>query len=95
VLPPRDAARLAAFEYLKERLTLIPKWALPRRERRFILVTDACAVQVVRTPLQQQPDKSILPVGYYIRGLIPVEQKYTANDLECLAVVWACSPRHP
>jgi len=77
VLPPLDAAQLAAFEYLKERLTSTPILALPRREGLFILDTDACAVQVGCTLLQQQPDKSILPVGYYSRGLIPAEQNYS------------------
>jgi len=77
VLPLLDAAQLAAFEYLKERLTSTPILALPRREGLFILDTDACAVQVGCTLLQQQPDKSILPVGYYSRGLIPAEQNYS------------------
>jgi len=90
VLPPLDAAQMAAFEYLKERLTSTAILALPRREGHFILDTDACAVQVGCTLLQKQPDKSILPVGYYSRGLIPAEQNYSTTDRECLAVVWAC-----
>jgi len=90
VLRPLDAAQLAAFEYLMERLTLTPILALPRREGLLILDTDACAVQGGCTLLQQQPDKSILPVGYYSRGLIPAEQNYSTTDRECLAVVWAC-----
>jgi len=90
VLPPLDAAQLAAFEYLKVRLTSTPILALPRSEGLFILDTDACAVQVGCTILQQQPDKSILPVGYYSRGLIPAEKNYSTTDRECLAVVWDC-----
>jgi len=90
VFPPLDAAQLAAFEYLMERLTLTPILALPRLEGLLILDTDACVVQVGCTLLQQQPDKSILPVGYYSRGLIPAEQNYSTTDRECLAVVWAC-----
>ena len=54
------------------------------------MITDACAVQVGCTLLQQQPDRSILPVGYYSRGLIPAEKNYSTTDRECLAVVWAC-----
>jgi len=80
---------LAAFEYLKERLTSTPILALPRREGLFILDTDACAIQVGCTLLKQQPDKRILPVGYYSRGLITAEQNYSATDRECLALVWA------
>jgi len=89
VLPPPDASQLAASENLKERLTSTPILALPRREGLFILDTDACAVQVGCTLLQQPPDKSILPVVYYSRGLIPAEQNYSTTDRECLAVVWA------
>ena len=88
-LPPLDAAQMAAFEYLKEHLTSTPILALPRREGHIILDTYACAVQVGCTLLHQQPDKSILPVGYYSRGLIPAEQNYSTTDRECLAVVWA------
>jgi len=90
VLPPLDAAHLAAFEYLKERLTSLPILALPRREGLFILDTNACAVQVGCTLLQQQPDKSILPVGYETWGRIPADQNYSTTDRECLATYWAC-----
>ena len=87
VLPPMDAAQLAAFEYLKERFTSTPILALPRRECLFILDTDACTVQVACTLSQQQPDKSILLVGYYSRGLILADKYYPTTDRECLAVV--------
>jgi len=89
-LPPPDAAQLAAFEYLRERLTLTPIMALPRREGLFTLDTDACAVQVGCTLLQQKPDKSILQVGYYGRGLILADQNQSTTDREFLAVVCAC-----
>jgi len=59
VLRPLDAAQLAAFEYLKERLTSTPILALPRREGLFFLDTDTCAVPVGCTLPQQQPDNSI------------------------------------
>ena len=90
VLLPLDAVQLAAFAYLKERLTSTPILALPLREGLCILDTDACAVQVGCTLLQQQPDKSILPVGHYSRGIIPAERNYSTTDRECLAVAWAC-----
>jgi len=95
VLPPLDASQLAAIEYLKKRLTSTPILELPRRDCLFILDTDARAVQVACILLHQQPAKSILPVGYHSRGHIPAEKNYTTTDLECLAVVWACSLVHP
>ena len=89
VLPPLDAAQLAAFDYLKEFLASAPIVALPRHEGLFILDIDACAVQVGCTLLQQQLDKSILPVGSCICGLIPAENNYSTTDRACLVVVWA------
>jgi len=95
VLPPLDITQLASFEYLEERLTSTPILALPRREGLFILDTDACAVQVGCTLLQQKRYNSTLLVGYYSRGLIPAEQTYSTTDRECLAEVWACFLRRP
>jgi len=89
VLPPLDAAQMAALTYLKESLTSTPILALHRREGLFTMDTDACAIQVGCTLLQKQPDKSILPVGYCSRGLMPAEQSYSTTDRECLAVVLA------
>ena len=90
VLLPLDPAQPAAFEYLKGRLLSTTILALPRRAGLFILDTDACPVQVGCTLLQQKPDKSILPVGFYSRGLIPAEKNYSTTDRECRTVVWAC-----
>jgi len=90
VLPSPDAAQWAAFGYLKERLTSTPILALPRRVGLFILDTDACAVHVGCTLMQQKPDEIILPVGYYSRVLVPAEKIYWTTDRECQAVVWAC-----
>jgi len=89
VLPSQDAAQWAAFGYLKERLTSTPILALPRRVGLFILDTDACAVRIGCTLLQQKEDEIILPVGYYSRILIPAEKNYCTTDRECLAVFWA------
>jgi len=71
-------------------LTSTPILALTRREGFFILDTDAYAVEVACTLLQQQPDKSILAVSNYSHGLIRAEKNYSTTDRECLAVVWAC-----
>ena len=89
VLPPLDAAQLEAFECLKERLASTPILALPRRAGLCIQDTVACAVQIGCNLLQQKTDKSIVPVGYYSRGLILVEKNYSTTDREFLAVVWA------
>jgi len=89
-LPLPDAATLAAFVYLKKRLAPTPVLALPLSEALFNLDTDACADQVGCMLLRQKPDKSILPVGYQIRGIIPAERSYSTTDRKCLFVVWSC-----
>jgi len=70
VFPLLDAAQLLDFEYLKKRLTSTPVLVLSRREGRFSLDTDACAVQVGCTLQQQHPDEIIFPFGYYSRRLL-------------------------
>jgi len=57
-----EVQQVKAFRYLTERLASTPISALPRLEGLFVLDTDARAVQVGCTLLQQQPDKSILSV---------------------------------
>jgi len=90
VLSPLDAAQLAAFENLKKFLTSTSILALPRHEGLLILDINACAAQVGCTLLQQQPDKSILPVGSCSWGRILAEKNLSTTDQTCLAVVWAC-----
>ena len=58
---------LRAFEELKRRLTEAPILALPRRQGTFTLDTDASAGQVGVVLLQDQPDQSTRPAGYWSR----------------------------
>jgi len=80
---------LGAFEELKRRLTEAPILALPRRDGDYTLDTDASAGQVGAVLLQQQPDQSTQPVGYWSRSLNAAERNYSTTERECLAVVWA------
>jgi len=85
---PSDEA-LGAFEELKRRLTEAPILALPRRYGAYTLDTDASAGQVGAVLLQEQPDQSTRPVGYWSRSLNAAERNYSTTERECLAVVWA------
>ena len=78
-----------AFEELKRRLTEAPILALPRRHGAYALDTDASAGQVGAVLLQEQPDQSTRPVGYWSRSLNVAERNYSTTEWECLAVVWA------
>jgi len=80
---------LGAFEELKRRLTEAPILALPRRHGAYTLDTDASAGQVGAVMLQEQPDQSTRPVGYWSRSLNSAERNNSTTERECLAVVWA------
>jgi len=80
---------LGAFEELKRRLTEALILALPLRHGAHTLDTDASAGQVGAVLLQEQPDQSRRPVGYWSRSLNAVERNYSKTERERLAVVWA------
>jgi len=80
---------LGAFEKLKRRLTEAPILALPRRHGAYMVDTDASAGQVGAVLLQEQPDQSTRPVGYWSRSLSAAERSYSTTERDCLAVVWA------
>ena len=85
---PSDVA-LAAFEDLRQALLAAPVLALPKTKGQIVVDFDACADQLGCTFLQEQPDGTILPVGYWSRGLSPAEKNYSTTDRECLGVVWS------
>jgi len=78
---------LGAFEELKRQLTEAPILALPRRKGTSTLDTDARAGQVGAVLLQEQPDQSTRPVGYWSSSLDAAERDYGTTERECLAVV--------
>ena len=85
---PTDAA-LPAFDDLRQALLAPPILALPKAKGQTIFDVDACADQLGRTSLQEQPDGTRLPVGYWSRGLSPAEKNYSRTERECLGVVWS------
>jgi len=80
---------LGSLEELKRRLTEAAILALPRRHGAYTLDTDASAGQVGAVLLQEQPDQSTGPVGYWSRSLNAAERNYSTTERECLAVVSA------
>lgn len=55
----------------------------------YTLDTDATSVQVGCCFMQDQADRSNIPIHYWRRALIKTEQKYTVTDKECLPFVWS------
>ena len=61
---------------------------LPNESDQFVLYTDASGVGV-GAMLSVVRGEQELPVGYFSRKLSPSEKKYSATELECLAIVKA------
>ena len=85
---PTDAA-LAAFDDLHQALLAPSILALPKDGGQIIVDVDACADQLGCTLLQEQPDGTRIPVGYWSRGLSPADEHYSTTERECLCVVWS------
>ena len=74
------------FMYLKDALCSIPSLTLPLISDQFVLQTDASVVGLGAV-LSVQRDGEELPVAFYSRKLQPRERRYSATELEGLAVV--------
>ena len=71
-------------------LTHPPVLAFPDLERKFHLTTDASKIGLgaVLSQYDDRGDEKV--VGYASRLLNQAEKNYSATELECLAIVWAC-----
>lgn len=83
-----------AFERLKRCLTSPPILAYPDFERPFILYTDASSFALGAILSQKDDQKRERVIAYASRTLRPPERKYSATEVECLAVVWAVQYYH-
>ena len=83
-----NAAMLDEFLYLQKSLCVIPSLTLPLSSDQFVLQTDASGVGLGAV-LSVQRDGEELPVAFYSRKLQPRERRYSATELEGLAVVAA------
>ena len=81
--------QVIAFDTLRDALLNPPILALPRIEGAFTLDTDASDHQLGCCLLQDQPDGTKHPIGYWSRGLTSAEKNYSTTEKECLAIVWA------
>jgi len=75
---PTDAA-LAAFADVRQALLAPPILVLPKAKGQMIVDVDACADQLGCTLLQEQPDGTRLPFGYWSRGLNLAEKNYSTT----------------
>ena len=83
-------AMLYDYEYLKQSLCALPALTLPLPNDQFIVQTDASGVGIGAV-LSVSREGVELPVAFFSRKLQPRERRYSATELEGLAVVAAVS----
>ena len=74
-----------AFDELKKNLSSSPILTFPDFEKPFIVTTDA-SFEGIGGVLTQIRDKKHFPIAYYSRTLNPAETRYSAYELEALAI---------
>ena len=74
------------FQYLKQALCNLPSLTIPTQEDTFVLQTDASAVGIGAV-LSVTRDSIEKPVAFFSRKMLPREQRYSATEVEGLAVV--------
>ena len=79
-----------AFQELKERITSQPVLALPRKEGKFRVETDASG-HAIGGVLSQEQERKWKPIAFLSRMMQPAEMNYEIYDKELLAIVEALS----
>jgi hypothetical protein len=78
-----------AFEKLKSRCTDVPVLAIPRRDGRLVLRTDASRYAMGCALYQEDEDGFLQPIEFKSKAFAPAQQKLAAHDRECLALLYA------
>ena len=76
-----------AFDALKEALKSAPLRHHPDLNGPFILQTDASSIALGAILMQEENSKPYV-INYNSRLTNKAESKYTASELECLAIIW-------
>ena len=83
-----------SFETLKEKLTQAPILGYPDFNRMFYLFTDASGIGLGAVLAQKDDQGKENVIAYASRTLNEHEQNYSAQELECLAIIWAVEYFH-
>lgn len=78
-----------AFEQIKRILTDYPVLRIYNPHAKTEVHTDACALGVGAVLLQEQEDEKLHPIAFYSRKTTREESKYSAIEVEALAIVSA------
>lgn len=84
-----------AFNTLKRALTTAPVIAHPDNSKEYILATDACQSGLGAVLKQLDENQCERVIAYASRTLTPVEKRYSATDLELLAVKFGVEEFRP
>ena len=74
------------FYYVCHTLSQVSSLTIPTPTETFILQTDAITKGIAGI-LNVVREGEELPVGFYSRKLHPAEARYSAMEIECLAIV--------
>jgi hypothetical protein len=77
----------AAFELLKNKLTVADVLAHPDQSKQYIISTDASGFACAGVLSQDQPDGTRRPIAYMSRKMSDAERRYPTHDKELLAIV--------
>lgn len=80
--PERDKA----FKQIKQALGEATILVAPDYQQPYLLKTDASGIGI-GAALEQQKDNVWRPVAFFSRKLTPVEKRYSASELETLAII--------
>jgi len=73
---------------LKQKITIQPVLALPRREGKFRVEVDASG-HTIRGVLSQEQEGKWKPVAFLLRIMLPAERNYEIYNKELLVIVEA------
>jgi RNase H-like domain found in reverse transcriptase len=83
-----DADGLNSHSELKACITTAPILSLPRSSGLYVLEADASSSQLGDQLLQEQPDKTFRPIGFWSRQCNQAERNYSPTEREALAIAW-------
>lgn len=83
-----------AFEILKDCIIQPPVLQMANFSKEFVVQTDSSSV-ALGAVICQEVDGTRLPISYASRTLTEQERKYSAYELECLAVIFAVEKFRP
>ena len=84
----------SAYRNLKSKVMQKPILKLPDQSKPYVLRTDASDVGLGAV-LMQETDGKLFPVSFASKKLNGAQQKYSAIEKECLALVWAVKKYQP